>query len=50
MKIIWVKNSTDYDSEQFEEKYFKQFIVLKNAVNEKLPANQKIKVEDEFDF
>jgi hypothetical protein len=50
IKITWVKNSTDYDSEQFEEKYFKQFVVLKNAVNEKLPANQKIKVEDEFDF
>ena len=30
--------------------YFKQFIILKNAVNDKLPADIKIKVEDEFDF
>ena len=50
MKITWIKISPDYDSEQFEEKYFKQFIILKNAVNDKLPADIKIKVEDEFDF
>jgi len=50
MKITWVKNSVDYDMEQFEEKYFKQFIAFKNAVNEKLPTEQKIKVETEFDF
>lgn len=50
MKIIWVKNSVEYDMEQFEEKYFKQFIALKNAVNEKLPTEQKITVETEFDF
>ena len=50
MKIIWIKNSPDYDSEQFEEKYFKQFVALKNAVNEKLPTEQKITVETEFDF
>ena len=50
MKITWVKNSVDYDMEQYEEKYFKQFIALKNAVNEKLPAEQKITVETEFDF
>lgn len=50
MKITWVKNSIDYDLEQHEEKYFKQFIALKNAVNEKLPSEQKIKVETEFDF
>ena len=50
MKIIWIKNSVDYDIEQFEEKYYKQFIALKNVVNDKLPADKKIKVEDEFDF
>ena len=50
MKITWVKNSVDYDMEQFEEKYYKQFIALKIAVNEKLPIEQKIKVETEFDF
>ena len=50
IKVTWIKNSPDYDSEQFEEKYFKQFVVLKNAVNDKLPADKKIKVEDEFDF
>lgn len=50
MKIIWIKNSVDYDIEQVEEKYFKQFIALKNAVNEKLPTEQKITVETEFDF
>jgi hypothetical protein len=50
MKITWVKNSVDYDLEQYEEKYFKQFIVLKNAINEKMPPEQKIKVETEFDF
>jgi hypothetical protein len=50
MKITWVKNSVEYDMEQFEEKYFKQFIALKNAVNEKLPPEQKITVETEFDF
>ena len=50
MKIIWVKNSVEYDMEQFEIKYYKQYILLKNAVNEKLPEGSKIKVEDEFDF
>ena len=50
MKIIWVKNSVEYDMEQVEEKYYKQFIALKNAVNEKLPTEQKITVETEFDF
>ena len=50
MKITWVKNSVDYDMEQYEEKYFKQFIALKNAVNEKLPEGNKITVESEFDF
>jgi len=50
MKIIWIKNSVEYDMEQFEEKYFKKFIALKNAVNEKLPPEQKIMVENEFDF
>ena len=50
MKIIWIKNSVEYDMEQFEEKYFKKFISLKNVVNEKLPPEQKITVENEFDF
>jgi len=50
IKITWVKNSVDYDLEQFEEKYFKQFIALKNAVNEKLPEGDKVAVESEFDF
>ena len=49
-KISWIKISQDYDSEQFELKYFKQFIVLKSAINQKLPDNIKVKVEDEFDF
>jgi hypothetical protein len=49
-KVSWIKNSADYDSEQFEIKYYKQYILLKNAVNEKLPEDSKIKVEDEFDF
>jgi hypothetical protein len=49
-KISWIKNSAEYDSEQFEIKYYKQYILLKNAVNEKLPEGSKIKVEDEFDF
>ena len=50
MKIIWIKNSVDYDIEQVEEKYFKQFIALKNAENEKLPTEKKITLETEFDF
>jgi len=49
-KISWIKISQDYDSEQFEQKYFKQFIILKSGVNNKLPENKKVKVEDEFDF
>jgi hypothetical protein len=49
-KISWIKISQDYDSEQFEQKYFKQFIILKSAVNQKLPEISKVKVEDEFDF
>lgn len=49
-KISWIKISQDYDSEQFEQKYFKQFIILKSAINEKLPESKKVKVEDEFDF
>lgn len=49
-KVSWVKISQDYDSEQYEQKYFKQFIVLKSAINDKLPENKKVKVEDEFDF
>ena len=50
VKIIWQKNSTDYDLELYEEKYFKQFIALKSAVNEKLPEESRIRVESEFDF
>jgi hypothetical protein len=50
MKITWAKNSADYDSEQFEVKYFKQFIAIKSAVNEKLPEDHKITVETELDF
>jgi hypothetical protein len=49
-KISWIKISQEYDSEQFEQKYFKQFIILKSAVNQKLPEIKKVKVEDEFDF
>ena len=49
-KITWIKTSVDYDSEQFEQKYYKQFIILKSAVNDKLPENKRVKVEDEFDF
>jgi len=49
-KISWIKISQDYDSEQFELKYFKQYIIFKSAINQKLPDNIKVKVEDEFDF
>jgi len=50
MKIKWIKNASEYDLEQFEESYFKQFIALKNAVNEKLPDDKKIEVENEFEY
>jgi hypothetical protein len=49
-KISWIKISQDYDSEQFELKYFKQYIIFKSAINQKLPDNIKVEVEDEFDF
>ena len=49
-RISWMKISEDYDSEQFELKYFKQFILLKSAINEKLPEDKQVKVEDEFYF
>ena len=50
MKLKWIKNANEYDLEQFEESYFKQFIALKNAVNEKLPDDKKIEVENEFEY
>lgn len=49
-KITWTKISTDYDSEQFEERYYKQFIQLKTTINNRLPQSDRIKVEDEFNF
>jgi hypothetical protein len=50
VKIKWIKNSPDYDAEQIEQNYFGHYLVLKNATNDKLPADKKIRVEDEFDF
>jgi hypothetical protein len=49
-KIGWVKISTSYDAEQFEEKYYKQFIQLKTATNNRLPESDRVTVEDEFNF
>lgn len=49
-KIVWVKISTDYDAEQFEEKYYKQFIQLKTASNNRLPLSDRVIIEDEFNF
>jgi hypothetical protein len=49
-KISWIKMSLNYDDEQIEETYFKRFIILKSSTNSKLPEENKVNVESEFDF
>lgn len=50
IELTWSKNSQDYESEQVEQQYYKKYLLLKNAVNKKLPPNKQIQIEDEFDF
>ncbi len=50
VQIKWIKTSKDYDIEQFEESYFKQFIEKKAKVNSHLPAGKRVMVEEETDF
>ena len=49
-QIQWKKNSVDFNQENIEESYFKNYILLKTNVNNNLPENQRIIVESEVDF
>lgn len=49
-QIHWKKNSIDFEQETIEEVYFKNFIMLKTDLNNKLPENQRVIVESEVDF
>lgn len=49
-KIVWTKKSLNYDAEVIEENFFKQFVTLKKELNDMLPKELKVKMEDEFDF
>lgn len=49
-QLKWIKIATDYDMELIEEPFFKQFVSLKNGVNDLLPDNYKIEPEDELSF
>ena len=49
-ELKWIKISSDYDLEQYEERFFKQFIEKKAKVNRRLPAEKKVKIEEEIDF
>jgi len=48
--IIWKKNSTEFDLEKLEEKYFKRYVQLKTNLNGKLPEENRAQVESELDF
>jgi hypothetical protein len=48
--IRWKKNSVDFDQESIEETYFKNFILLKTELNNKLPEDKRVVVESEIDF
>jgi hypothetical protein len=49
-KLKWVKNSVEYDAEQIEEIYFKQFVQQKNNLIKKMPDSFQIELEDEYGF
>ena len=49
-QLKWIKTATDYDMELIEEPFFKQFVALKNGVNDLLPDNYKVEPEDELSF
>lgn len=49
-QIHWNKNSLGFEQENIEEIYFKNFILLKTDLNNKLPENYRIPVESELDF
>jgi len=49
-QIHWVKSSNQYELELIEEKYYKQFVGLKIAINNKLPRDYRIRVESIYDF
>ena len=49
-KINWEKISVDYDAEQIEETFFKQFVEQKNNLIKKLPEDFQIALEDEYSF
>ena len=47
---LWKKNATDIDLEFIEEKYYKNYIQLKENMNERLPISYKVKVESDIDY
>jgi hypothetical protein len=49
-KLHWQKNALDYDLELIEEPYFKNFVVQKNGIIERLPDEWKLTKEDEFSY
>jgi hypothetical protein len=49
-QIHWKKNSLDFEQETIEEVYFKNYVLLKTDLNNKLPENHRIIVESEIEF
>lgn len=48
--LTWVKISQEYDYDALEMEYFMKYIAKKAALNDRLPEENKVKVESELDF
>lgn len=49
-KLHWQKNADEYELEQIEEPFFKNFVAQKNSIIEKMPTNWQPAKEDEFAY
>lgn len=47
-KLVWEKISTEYSTKSVERDIFKTFLQKKEAINNQLPDNYKIKIESEY--
>jgi hypothetical protein len=48
--LHWVKISQEYDYDSIEKEYFMEFISKKGEINNRLPEENKVKIETELDF
>lgn len=47
-KIIWTKNSKDYNTKSIERESYKIFLKKKEPINNQLPEKYKIEIESEY--